>query len=175
MRYTYNPLQNDVSCTISRWKGQDHTGHSKFLPCPLGSSVPISPIHFICSTQTIHNKTMCHAPFPGQQIKGQVHPGLAKFLVCPLRGSVSIWQLHILFDAHTTHEGTLCHAPLWGQKSRWHGSVEVYAMSAPWLHPYFTDSLHMWHAHNPWRYDVSRTISRSKGQSHMRHWKFLLL
>ena len=50
------------------------------------------------------------------------------------------------------------------KRSRSPGSFEVFAVSAQWLRPYWTDSLHMWYTHNPWSHDVSRTISGSKGQ-----------
>ena len=46
------------------------------------------------------------------------------------------------------------------QQSRPHRSFEVFAVFAPWFHVYMTNSPHMWHKYN----DVSRPISRSKGQ-----------
>ena len=60
-----------------------------------------------------------------------------------------------------------------GQRSRSHGSFEVFAVSAPWLRCYWTDSLHLWYTHNPWGDNVSRTISGSKGQGHTGRLKFL--
>ena len=192
------------------------------LHCPLRSSLPIWPIHFICGTHTTHCKTMCHAPFPGEKVKiiqdiqsfchvrsealslfhrstsyvvhkqsitrrcvmhhFQINRSKVKFT----QALQSFWCVRYvapsLFDSFTYHlvhtqpmkkRGVMHHFGV--KRSKSHGSFEVYAMSAPWLHPYFTDLLHMWHTHNPWRYDVSRTISRSKGQSHMGHSKFLLL
>ena len=43
-------------------KVQGHMGSSKFLPCPLCRSAPISPIHFICSAHSVWNsvkKAVC--------------------------------------------------------------------------------------------------------------------
>ena len=59
---TYNP-RGDVSCTISRSKGQGHTGHSKFLLCLLCGFLPIWPNGLICGTSVTNEMTMHHAQF----------------------------------------------------------------------------------------------------------------
>ena len=78
---------------FSGWKvkGQGHMDVSKFLPCPLCSSVPISPIHFIWETHTTHEVVMCRAPFPGQNVIVQGHAGHLKFLLSPPCVFLLIW------------------------------------------------------------------------------------
>ena len=95
-------------------KDQSQMGRSKFLQCPLYSSILISPIHIIWNTHTTHEVTMCHIPFRGPKIKGQGHSGHLKFLWCPLRGFLLIWLNHFLFGIH---DGAMCYAPF----SRSHG------------------------------------------------------
>ena len=44
------------------------------------------------------------------------------------------------------------------QRSRSHRSFEVFVVSALWLSPYLTESLHMWYTYNAWEGDVAGTI-----------------
>ena len=78
-----------------------------------------------------------------------------------LCGFVPVWLNHFICGIHTTHDGTICHTLFFrmkGQRSRSHGSLEVFTWSAPWLPPYLTESLHMWHTFNKWGGDVWHTI-----------------
>ena len=48
-------------------------------------------------------------------------------------------------------------------------------MSAPWLPPYLTESLHMLHTYNTWGGNVSRTIFRTKSQRSTSYVSFQVL
>ena len=89
---------------------------------------------------------------------------------CLLCGFLLIWPNHIICGIQTTHEGAMCLAlfSVWkGQRSRWHGVFQVLTLSAPWLPPYLTQSLHIWHTYNTWGGDVLSTIFRTTGQMSM--------
>ena len=53
-----------------------------------------------------------------------------------------------------------------GQRSKPHGSFQVLALSAPWLRPYFTESLDIWQTCITLLGDMSRTNFGMKGQGH---------
>ena len=42
--------------------------------------------------------------------------------------------------------------------------IPIFFLSVPWLSSYLTDLLYTWYKYSPWHVDVSRSISRSKGQ-----------
>ena len=72
MWHTYSTTHEKMCCTqFSGWKvkGQGHTGHLKFLLCPLRGFLLIWPNHFICGIYTTHEGAMCHAPFSGSKVK----------------------------------------------------------------------------------------------------------
>ena len=55
-----------------------------YHPGYLAVTLPILWIIFICGTNithegTTHEGTMCHVPFPGQQVKSQGHTGHLHF------------------------------------------------------------------------------------------------
>ena len=56
-----------------------------------------------------------------------------------------------------------------GLRSRSQGSFKVFVASTLWLRAYLTDLLYTWHKYSPWRDDVSRSISRSKGPRSWSH------
>ena len=122
----------------------------------------------------------------------------SKLLSCPLHGSVPIWLIYFILGTNIVHDVTMCLDPFPGQKMKgqdhtghlkWRSlqSLEVFAVSTPWLRPYLAESLHMWHTYNTWGDNVSHTnfrikythnpgghnvlgiISRSKGQGHRDH------
>ena len=95
----------------------------------------------------------------------RIHSVVPRYLIDSLR----IWN-------NKTHEGrcVTLHFKVKGRRSRSNGLLEVFAVSAPWLCVYLTDSLHMWHKYNPWSNDVSRTTprpidQRSRSWLHMCH------
>ena len=111
----------------------------------------------------------------GQRVKGQGHRGHSTILSCQLRGSVVFWPIWFILGTNIVHDMMMCRVPFLGQKVKGQGhtghfkwrsqaSFEVFAVSAPWLRTYWTDSLHMWYTHNSWGDNVSRTNSGSKGQ-----------
>ena len=74
-------MMDDMLGTIFRIKGQAHPGHVNFLPCPLCSSVSISPIHFIWDT---HNPWGHNVSRTFSRSKGQGHLGNLIFFVSTL-------------------------------------------------------------------------------------------
>ena len=114
--------------------------------------VLIWPVHFICGTHNPWRDDVSRTIFRSK-VKGQGHTGRSKFLPCPLCGSVPIWPIHFICGTHTPWRDDVswrCVAHHFRVKrSRSHGSFKAFAMSALWLHPYLTDSLHMWYTHNP--------------------------
>ena len=61
------------------------------------------------------------------------------------------------------------------KRSGSHRSFEVFIVSAPWLLPFLTESLHMWHTYNTWRVNVPCPIFRTKGLRLRSHVSFQFL
>ena len=75
-----------------------------------------------------------------------------------------IWSFHhvrsmasSLFDrftsyvAYTQHTRGWCVVPHFqDERLRSHGPFQILALSAPWLHSYLAELLHIWHPYNTW-------------------------
>ena len=81
-----------------------------------------------------------------------------------------LYTLHKYSPWHDDVSQSISRSKVQGQghsgylKWRSHRSFEVFVVSALWLPPYWTESLHIWHAHNIWGGNMARTIFRTKGQ-----------
>ena len=86
-------------------------------------------IRFIFGTNTIHEMTMCCAPFPGEIVKDRVTwviwdqglVGHSKFLFCSVHVSVPTWPIRVTCTTDTTHDGTICSTPFPGQMVKYQG------------------------------------------------------
>ena len=77
--------------------------------------------------------------------------GSFEFLLCLLWSSVHISPIHFTWDTPITHEISIKPRNISRskfQRSRSRRSFEVFVISAPWLNPYLTQSLHMWDIYN---------------------------
>ena len=74
-------------------------------------------------------------------------------------------KLHETYTRHWSYKIFVAHK-ISSQKVKGQGNgpFETFAVSAPWLRVYLTDLFYTWHKYNPWHVDVSRFISRSKGE-----------
>ena len=124
-------------------------------------------------------KCLWHVRFQVTRSTDQGLRGHLKFLSCQFRGSVPIWP-------NKYSDMTMCHDPFPGQKFKgrgrsnhlkWrsHRLLEVFSLSAPCLHPYLAESLHMWYTYNTWGDNVSHAISGSKCQRSSSHGSFEVL
>ena len=102
------------------------------------SSNPIGLIYFTWATYTIHEETIWHTAFFGQEVKVQGHFGHLKFLLCLLHGSVLIWPFRLIHSIETPskidpqwnklHWMSSCifHTHFWGAVGCEWGTTSVY-------------------------------------------------
>ena len=70
MQYTFQTIHSQVKMSIVKvilviWN-ETHTGHLKFLSCPIHGFLLIWLNNFICGIHTTHERAMCLATFPGR-------------------------------------------------------------------------------------------------------------
>ena len=120
-------------CNIGRWKSGSH-GSIEFLLCQFCSPMPISPIYFICVTNTTHEVTMCNTTFPSQRSRShgsfkifamsapwlrtylidslnmwhQYYPWIGEVSCTISRSKVQRWRSHRLFEVFSVCSIALC-------------------------------------------------------------------
>ena len=149
MRYTHNPWGHNVSLTISRSQGKRSMSHGSFEIFVV--SAPLLPPYL---NKSLHMWHACIQDMRGQWVmdhcqdersKGNVTGVISSF--GPLHSvafSLFDWiTSYVAYIQHMRWQCVMHHFQF--QRSRSHRSFQVLSLSAPWLHPYFTGSLYMWH------------------------------